>query len=117
MRDRRSMHTAARLFARAHLATTNGPRSVLGSQRVQWRRRLGMDSGLQSRWWPLRAEDGSRSVPFGWPRAIVGVVRCALFVLVTELVAHAQIQMPPQFSHNMVLQRGAENRIWGKAAS
>src|SRR6266446_8682250 len=50
----------------AHLDIAIGPGAVLGSQRG----RLGKERGINSigllRWWPLRAEDGSRSV--SWQR-------------------------------------------------
>src|SRR4051812_27026691 len=40
-----------------------------------------------------------------------------LFALTIILSAHADILLPPQFSDNMILQRGVKNRIWGERTS
>ncbi len=61
------------VFARAHLDTATGARAVPGSQRVRMRRRGPNDSAGSVRSPPLRAEEGSRSVPAGWPGDLVVV--------------------------------------------
>src|SRR5882762_8781559 len=47
-----------------HLDTTTGPRAVLGSQRFRPRDGREISLSVRLRWLLLRAEDGSRSVPF-----------------------------------------------------
>src|SRR6266571_8439553 len=66
------------VLARAHLGTAAGARAVPGSQRVRMRRRGPNDSAGPVRAPPLRAEDGSRSVPAGRPGDLVVVTRCAV---------------------------------------
>src|ERR1041385_8256685 len=38
------------------------------------------------------------------------------FLALVCFVARAEINLPPQFSDGMILQRGAKNRIWGGRA-
>jgi hypothetical protein len=41
----------------------------------------------------------------------------ALLFLLLSLLPLGAVELPPQFSSNMVLQRGVKNRIWGKATA
>src|SRR5258707_973634 len=56
----------------------NGPRAVLGSQRVRRHRQRGITLDATRRWWLLRAEDGSRSVLLAIALALA-VSGCARF--------------------------------------
>src|SRR5712671_6531210 len=68
-------------LARAHIDTTTGPRAVLGSQQPPTRSDTQAIPMPVPRSDVLRAEDGSRSVPFGPSAALAVVSRCALLAL------------------------------------
>src|SRR5258706_15737415 len=78
----------------AYLDTTTGPRAVLGSQRVRPRSRRGISSSVRPRWLLLRAEDGSRSVPFGRSITTRRFAGDAAFALQKALINAGGIETP-----------------------
>ena len=78
---------------RTHLHTTAGPRAVLGSQRIGMNWKGGSNLSVPRQGELLRAEDGSRSAPYGQstPLAAVSGCSCTVPLLYHSILPSAHI--------------------------